>query len=188
MSGKDRENEYALDLGAGAGFRVLGQSTKRVTIGRDSSNDVVVPNDTTVSRRHAILERRDGVWRLIDLKSRNGTFVSGIRVNQSANIDPGDSIAVGETTFRLLRLADVPSNFVRTELPNQISEKYQLSPREREVLRLLAEGLSDSEIAEELILSVKTVQSHLDRIRDKTQQRKRAELTLIAIQLGLVQP
>jgi DNA-binding NarL/FixJ family response regulator len=60
-----------------------------------------------------------------------------------------------------------------------------LSPREIELLRLLASGLTDKQIAAELVISVRTVSSHLDRIRDKTGGRRRLELTRLADQLGL---
>ncbi|MHB8293390.1 MAG: response regulator [Acidimicrobiales bacterium] len=61
-----------------------------------------------------------------------------------------------------------------------------LTPREREVLRLLAEGETDHDIAEQLFISVSTVHSHLDRIREKTGQRRRAGLTRLAFEEGVM--
>ncbi|HEY3952571.1 MAG TPA: LuxR C-terminal-related transcriptional regulator [Streptosporangiaceae bacterium] len=61
----------------------------------------------------------------------------------------------------------------------------RLSGREREIMALLACGATDGQIAETLILSVNTIRSHLDRIRDKTGARRRAELVRYAIQAGL---
>ena len=63
-----------------------------------------------------------------------------------------------------------------------------LSQREREVLTLVAAGRTDDQVARELFISVKTVHSHLDRIRDKSGLRRRAELTRLAIRLGLSAP
>jgi two-component system, NarL family, invasion response regulator UvrY len=60
-----------------------------------------------------------------------------------------------------------------------------LTEREREILTLVADGERDGDIAELLHISKKTVQSHLDRIRDKTGRRRRAELTRFAIEEGL---
>lgn len=57
-----------------------------------------------------------------------------------------------------------------------------LTGREREVLALLASGETDQEIARMLCISVRTVRSHLDRIRAKTGRRRRAELTRLAIE------
>ena len=59
--------------------------------------------------------------------------------------------------------------------------------REREVLRLLAGGATDREIAGRLRISKHTVQSHLDRIGEKTGSRRRSDLTRIAIEQGLVE-
>jgi DNA-binding CsgD family transcriptional regulator len=61
-----------------------------------------------------------------------------------------------------------------------------LTQREREVLALVAQGRRDQEIATDLHISIRTVRSHLDRIRDKTGHRRRADLTRLAIELGLV--
>ena len=61
-----------------------------------------------------------------------------------------------------------------------------LSPRERELLTLVARGHTDAQIAGQLHISVRTVSSHLDRIRDKTGCRRRADLTRLALSAGLV--
>lgn len=61
-----------------------------------------------------------------------------------------------------------------------------LTPREREVLSLLASGETNEQIAHLLGISVRTVGSHLDRIREKTGRRRRADLTRLAIEEGLV--
>ncbi len=61
-----------------------------------------------------------------------------------------------------------------------------LSPRERELVTLVARGHTDAQIAAQLYISVRTVSSHLDRIRDKTGCRRRADLTRLALSTGLV--
>ena len=62
----------------------------------------------------------------------------------------------------------------------------QLSAREREMVTLVAQGLTDAQIAVQLYISVRTVRSHLDRIRDKTGCRRRTDLTRLALTAGLV--
>ena len=62
----------------------------------------------------------------------------------------------------------------------------KLSAREQELVRLVARGSSDAQIAAQLYISVHTVGSHLDRIRDKTGCRRRADLTRLALSTGLV--
>jgi len=62
----------------------------------------------------------------------------------------------------------------------------RLSVRERELVALVAQGRTDAQIAEQLYISVRTVRSHLDRIRDKTGCRRRADLTRLALAAELV--
>ncbi|HJP77896.1 MAG TPA: response regulator transcription factor [Pseudonocardiaceae bacterium] len=67
----------------------------------------------------------------------------------------------------------------------QAGPRIVLSERERQVLALLAAGERDADIAEAMSISIRTVRSYLDRIRDKTGRRRRPELTRLAIQEGL---
>jgi DNA-binding NarL/FixJ family response regulator len=62
----------------------------------------------------------------------------------------------------------------------------QLSHREKEVLKLLAEGRSNREIAELLTLSAKTVMAHRSNIMEKLDIHNRTELVKFAIRVGLV--
>jgi predicted ATPase/DNA-binding CsgD family transcriptional regulator/DNA-binding XRE family transcriptional regulator len=62
----------------------------------------------------------------------------------------------------------------------------QLSARERELVSLVAQGRTNAQIAAELYISVRTVSSHMDQIRDKTGCRRRADLTRLALSEGLV--
>ena len=62
----------------------------------------------------------------------------------------------------------------------------KLSAREQELVRLVARGRTDADIAAQLYISIRTVRSHLDRIRDKTGCRRRADLTRLALSQGLV--
>ncbi len=68
-----------------------------------------------------------------------------------------------------------------------LRKRIQLTDREKQVLRLTAEGATSAEIAAELVISLKTVNGHLDRIRDKTGCRRRAELASLAYRRGLVE-
>jgi DNA-binding CsgD family transcriptional regulator len=62
----------------------------------------------------------------------------------------------------------------------------RLSARERELVALVARGCTDAEIAAKLFISIRTVRSHLDRIRDKSGYRRRADLTRLALREGIV--
>jgi DNA-binding NarL/FixJ family response regulator len=63
-----------------------------------------------------------------------------------------------------------------------------LTPRELEVLKLIAEARTSKQIAEALFISVKTVERHRQNILDKLGMRDRVELTRYAIRRGLIQP
>jgi predicted ATPase/DNA-binding CsgD family transcriptional regulator/transcriptional regulator with XRE-family HTH domain len=71
-------------------------------------------------------------------------------------------------------------------LPTAAPGQAALSVRERELVTLVAQGRTNAQIAAELRISVRTVTSHLDRIRDKTGCRRRADLTRLALTTGLV--
>ena len=63
-----------------------------------------------------------------------------------------------------------------------------LTPRELQVLKLIAEAYSSKAIAQELVISVKTVERHRQNILDKLGMNDRVELTRYAIRRGLIQP
>jgi DNA-binding NarL/FixJ family response regulator len=63
-----------------------------------------------------------------------------------------------------------------------------LTPRELEVLKLIAEAYTSKEIADALVISIKTVDRHRQNILEKLGMRDRVELTRYAIRRGLIQP
>lgn len=63
-----------------------------------------------------------------------------------------------------------------------------LTERELEVLRVVARGLSNEEIAEELFVSYATVKTHVSRLLTKLDARDRAQLVVIAYESGVVAP
>jgi DNA-binding NarL/FixJ family response regulator len=75
------------------------------------------------------------------------------------------------------------------ERADERGEEYEpLTPRELEVLKLIAEGQTSKEIAALLVISVKTVERHRANILQKLGMRDRVELTRYAIRRGLIEP
>ena len=69
-----------------------------VTVGRAGDNDIVL-QDTTVSGRHARIERQGDQAVIVDLNSSNGTFVNGQRITQTL-LNGGETILMGDTHLR----------------------------------------------------------------------------------------
>lgn len=90
----------------------------------------------------------------------------------------------GEPVFTA-SLAGLVLNEFRRVATGAPPDEPKLTPRENEVLKLVAKGFTYREIAEQLFLSVKTVQNHVQNILVKLQLRKRYELMRYAIQKGL---
>jgi DNA-binding NarL/FixJ family response regulator len=103
-----------------------------------------------------------------------GDLLAAIRV-----IAAGDSLLAPTVTRRLIQ------EFVRRPAPATAPKLEAVTPREREVLSLIGSGLSNSEIAQQLHLTVATVKSHVGRLLMKLQARDRAQLVIAAYQAGL---
>ena len=106
-------------------------------------------------------------------------LLSAIRV-----IAAGEALLAPNVTRRLIE------HFARQPDPMRPppGALEQLTVREREVLALIATGLSNTEIAERLIMSVPTAKTHVSRILAKLGARDRAQLVVLAFQSGLVRP
>ena len=96
----------------------------------------------------------------------------------------GDALLAPTVTRRLI------SEFVgRPENRRiDISAIHQVTDREREVLALVAGGLSNDEIAAQLVISTATARTHVSRIMTKIGARDRAQLVVLAYESGLVTP
>ncbi|UCF60854.1 MAG: response regulator transcription factor [Anaerolineaceae bacterium] len=93
----------------------------------------------------------------------------------------GEAVMTRETTARLMRgfadLADL-----------QETAPDRLSPRELELLQLVAEGLSNKAIGQQLSVSVNTVKYHMKNILQKLGAQNRTEAVMMAIRSGLIKP
>jgi RNA polymerase sigma factor (sigma-70 family) len=95
----------------------------------------------------------------------------------------GDALIAPAITKRLIE------QFARAAPASTTSPQIaSLTPREREVLTLVARGLSNREIAAELVLSEATVKTHVKRVLAKLEVRDRVQAVVVAYEAGLVAP
>jgi len=96
----------------------------------------------------------------------------------------GDALLSPQVTRRLIEdYASRPEPVVKVP-----EEMDMLTPREREVLGLVARGMSNEEIAGELYVSPLTAKTHVSRILYKLHARDRAQLVMLAYESGMVVP
>jgi DNA-binding NarL/FixJ family response regulator len=93
--------------------------------------------------------------------------------------------ARGESYFSP-SLASLLLDAYRTQLAGQGDELAGLTEREREVLQLVAEGKTNQEIAERLVVSIKTVQTHRMHLMEKLGAHDRTDLVKHALRLGMI--
>ena len=99
----------------------------------------------------------------------------------------GDSLLSPGATRRLIAAFVDTADSARTAIP-QPREVSSLTARELEVVALVAEGLSNEEIAEQWVVSNATVRTHVSRAMSKLHARDRAQMVVFAYRYGLVRP
>ncbi|MEV5533353.1 response regulator transcription factor [Streptomyces prunicolor] len=107
-------------------------------------------------------------------------LVAAVRLVQS-----GDALLAPAITRRLIERFAQREEDRPTGLHRDLSG---LTPRELEVLRLLATGLSNAELADRLLLSPTTIKTHIGRILSKLDLRDRVQAVVLAYETGLVSP
>ncbi|OIK08159.1 DNA-binding response regulator [Bacillus sp. MUM 116] len=97
-----------------------------------------------------------------------------------------ESVAAGDAYLHPAATKRLMEEYL-TGMKNDSSDTYNLlSEREKEVLTLIAKGYSNKEIAEQLVISVKTVETHKGNLMEKLQMKTRPELVEYAVKKGLL--
>jgi DNA-binding NarL/FixJ family response regulator len=105
-------------------------------------------------------------------------LIHGVRV-----VAAGEALLSPAVTRRL-----IAEFAARTRTPRRVAGIGELTAREREVVTLIAAGLSNEEIAGQLYVSNSTVKTHVGRAMTKLAARDRAQLVVFAFETGLAQP
>lgn len=102
--------------GPNAGHSVSFDTYDRFAIGRAESTDVRLPHkDLFLSRHHFVLEVNPPLCRVMDVGSRNGTFVNGERITQAVLLKDRDKLKAGHTEFEVFITADDDSELTLTD-------------------------------------------------------------------------
>ena len=149
-----------------------------VALGRDDSSRILIL--TTFDLDEYVFEGlRAGASGFLLKRTPPADLVSGIRV-----VAEGDGMIAPSVTHRLIQ------NFRERPEAAQADPAVldDLTEREREVLVLVARGLTNGQIAEHLFLSEGTVKTHVKRIFSKLALHDRTQAVILAYEVGLVHP
>jgi DNA-binding NarL/FixJ family response regulator len=154
------------------------EATRAITaLGREDTSRVLVL--TTFEVDEYVYEAlRAGASGFLLKRTPAPDLISGIRV-----VAGGDALLAPSITRRLIDQFSQRPPASRTD-----ARLTELTEREREVLSLVAQGLSNGEIAEQLVLSEGTVKTHVKHIFAKLDLRDRTQAVIFAYDHGLVEP
>ncbi len=199
---------FAVILGTEPGITVVGQAAdgeEAVTLARQLTPSVVLldirmPNmDGLTAARHILAETASRVLMLTTFDSDEYVYAalragaSGFLLKDAPaeqlvgavrSVAAGDALIDPSITRRLI------AQFVLAARPDPVDPPRlaALTPRERDVLRLVAQGLSNAEIATELVVEESTVKTHVGRILMKLDLRDRVQAVVLAYESGFVVP
>ncbi len=155
------------------------EATREIAaLGREETSRVVIL--TTFEQDEYVYEAlRAGASGFLLKRTPAADLVAGVGV-----VAAGEALLSPSITRRLIdKFAQRPAPEGRD--PAVLAE---LTDREREVLELVAQGLSNAEIAERLVVSEGTVKTHIKRIFMKLDLRDRTQAVILAYDVGLVEP
>jgi DNA-binding NarL/FixJ family response regulator len=154
------------------------EATRRIVAGGSSSRIIILT--TFDLDEHAYAALRAGASGFLLKDAPTADLLSGIRAVAS-----GDAVVAPSTTRRLL--SAVAHRLPGPKDPGGVGDAALdvLTPREREVMVAVSQGLSNAEIAERLVLSEATVKSHVGSILAKLALRDRVQIVVFAYEHGL---
>lgn len=156
------------------------QATQEITAA-DVLRDVKIIMLTTFETEELIVDAlRAGASAYLGKGVEPAALLDAIRT-----VAAGDSLLSPAATRALISRVLAQPGIAPTLRPTALAE---LTPREREILTLVALGLSNDEIAERLVISPTTAKTHVNRTMMKLNARDRAQLVVIAYETGLVTP
>jgi FHA domain len=110
-----------LEVRRDGGTEMVSLGAVRITLGRSAQSTIAFPEDDSISRSHAVLERQSHDWVVHDVGSSNGTYVNGSRLSDAHVLRPGDEIRLGASRVTY-RAADAST----TVQPEAAAEKTRM--------------------------------------------------------------
>ena len=155
------------------------QATARITADPALSGTRVIVLTTFELDEYVFGALRAGAAGFILKDVEPAELVDAVRV-----VAAGEALLMPRHTRRLIEAFVAQAEDARA--PRDDGALEELTPREREVLTLVGRGLSNGEIADELVLSPLTAKTHVARLFTKLAARDRAQLVVLAYETGLV--
>lgn len=152
------------------------EATRQITNGGDPPRVVML---TTFGDDENVYQAlRAGASGFLLKDSRPEDVIRAIRV-----VAKGEALLSPAVTRRLV------DGFIMSHQPTSTDKRYErLTDREQEIVALVAEGLSNQEIAERLFVSFSTAKTHVSHVLTKLDLRDRIHIVIYAYQHGLVEP
>ncbi|MEJ7648794.1 MAG: response regulator transcription factor [Nakamurella sp.] len=160
--------------------RMDGVTATRELLARNPSGPRVVVLTTFDLDEHAFAALQAGASGFLIKDAPAEDVLDAIRAVHS-----GDAVIAPSTTRRLLEHV-VPTLDLDTADPTELPDIAQLTDREREVMLLIARGLSNTEIGTQLFLAEPTIKTHVGRLLAKLGLRDRVQVVIRAYETGLV--
>ena len=158
------------------------EATRRISADDDLAGVKVIILTTFESDEYVYQAIRAGASGFLVKDTESADLLQAVRV-----VAKGDALLSPSVTRRLI--TDLASRPERPPPSDSLGRVLAgLTDREREVMALVAEGLSNDEIAARLFLSPLTSKTHVSRIMTKLNARDRAQLVVMAYEAGLVTP
>ncbi len=155
------------------------EATRRIAADDDLAGVKVLVLTTFEADEYVFEALRAGASGFLLKDTEPAELLQAVRI-----VARGDALIAPSVTRRLI--AELTARAPRDRpAPGQLDE---LTPREREVMSLVARGLTNQEIAEQLVISPATAKTHVSRTMMKLGVRDRAQVVVLAYETGLVRP
>lgn len=194
---RDKKYEVVAEAGIGKeGLRLIKRLKPEIAL-----VDISLPDINGIELLHQIRKRSpETKIMIISMHSKIDYIIESFRAgalgylvkeSAAASLRSGlDTISKGEYFLDSSISKEVIKRLVDSPPIRQINDPAynSLTPREQEILRLMAEGFSNKEIADMLSISLKTVENHRSNIRNKLGLHNFMDMVRYAVKLGLIDP